>query len=390
MKKVAAGNTTVYIFAGAKVIAEYVNGAAVGSPAREYIYSGSALVATHEGGALTFHYPDHLSTRVTSDSAGANRTQQAHFPFGESWYNSSGTKLLFTSYERDSESGNDYAIFRTHIPRLGRFSRPDPLAGSLFNPQSLNSYAYTLNDPTDLSDPLGLSAELATYPATIGPEPYLGGAGLTFGGGGGFSASSVCSSYADGGYLLSYLLCLRFLGAQGPHEQGGLDAPLNHISVTSASTEGPLQEPIKDTLRRLAELLPDDKDCLSFLSSGGTGALKHLESLQKHNLVGHGLIFQGLLPLAVSATTGAGAGGQAITVNIFGPFYAGSVGNFKLSVNNGRIKGGTPKAQAFILLHELGHSTDVLRPDAGDKKAGRMNDSDIANKCKKDTECVLT
>ncbi|MGH9789206.1 MAG: hypothetical protein ACRD4U_10950 [Candidatus Acidiferrales bacterium] len=91
------------MFSGSKVIAEYVNGAAVGSPTREYIYSGSALVATHEGAALKFHYRDHLSTRVTSDSAGANRTEQGHYPFGESWYNSSGAKVLFTSYERDAE-----------------------------------------------------------------------------------------------------------------------------------------------------------------------------------------------------------------------------------------------------------------------------------------------
>jgi len=39
-KAVTGGNTTVYIFSGSKVIAEYDNGAAPGSPSREYIYSG--------------------------------------------------------------------------------------------------------------------------------------------------------------------------------------------------------------------------------------------------------------------------------------------------------------------------------------------------------------
>lgn len=71
--------------------------------------------------------------------------QSGHFPYGENWYESGGSnKLKFThstrslralrsgqaSYERDAESGNDYAIFRTHISRLGRFNRPDPIAGS--------------------------------------------------------------------------------------------------------------------------------------------------------------------------------------------------------------------------------------------------------------------
>jgi len=40
VKKIS-GSTTVYIFSGSKVIAEYDNGAAVGSPSREYVYGGS-------------------------------------------------------------------------------------------------------------------------------------------------------------------------------------------------------------------------------------------------------------------------------------------------------------------------------------------------------------
>ncbi len=35
---------------------------------------------------------------------------------------------------------------------------PDPLAGDLTNPQSLNRYAYALNNPTTLVDPSGLDA----------------------------------------------------------------------------------------------------------------------------------------------------------------------------------------------------------------------------------------
>jgi RHS repeat-associated protein len=112
--------------------------------------------STHESSSLKFHYHDHLSTRVTSDSAGANRTEQGHYPFGESWYNASGAELLFTSYERDAESGNDYAIFRMHINRLGRFNRPDPVLGNVFDPQRLNRYSYARNNPTNLVDPLGL------------------------------------------------------------------------------------------------------------------------------------------------------------------------------------------------------------------------------------------
>jgi RHS repeat-associated protein len=77
-------------------------------------------------------------------------------------YSTTSAKLLFTSYEREfevNESGNDYAIFRTYLSRVGRFNRPDPLAGSIADPQSLNRYAYVLNDPLNLADPLGLANE---------------------------------------------------------------------------------------------------------------------------------------------------------------------------------------------------------------------------------------
>jgi RHS repeat-associated protein len=158
--------TTVYIFSGTQVIAEYVNGAAVNSPTREYVYSGGVLVATHEGSTLKFHHQDHLSRRVTSDGTSGSQTygekiaDSGHFPYGESWYESGGTlKLKFTSYERDSESGNDYAIFRFYSSRNGRFCSADPLAGSIANPQSLNRYAYVQNDPINLVDPLGLEIE---------------------------------------------------------------------------------------------------------------------------------------------------------------------------------------------------------------------------------------
>jgi hypothetical protein len=46
------------------------------------------------------------------------------------------------------------------MSRLGRFSSPDPLAGAITNPQSLNRYTYVLNDPCNLVDPLGLKCTL--------------------------------------------------------------------------------------------------------------------------------------------------------------------------------------------------------------------------------------
>ncbi len=156
-KQVGSATPTVYIFSGTKVIAEYASGTAPGSPTREYVYSGAQLLATIESGATKYYISDHLSLRVTTDSSGVKVADSGHYPFGENWYETGGVnKLKFTSYERDSESGNDYAMIRTSVTRLGRFSSPDPLAGSITDPQSLNRFAYTRNDPINLIDPLGL------------------------------------------------------------------------------------------------------------------------------------------------------------------------------------------------------------------------------------------
>ncbi len=158
VKKISGGTTTVYVFSGTEVIAEYAAGAAVSSPAREYLYSGSQLLTTIEGISTKYHHRDQLSVRVNTDATGTVIGQQGHYPFGEDWYNTSTTtKWKFTSYERDAESGNDYAIARHYSSRLGRFLSPDLLGGVVGDPQSLNRYAYSRNDPINRIDPLGLT-----------------------------------------------------------------------------------------------------------------------------------------------------------------------------------------------------------------------------------------
>ena len=134
-KQVGSASATVYVFSGAKAIAEYAAGGAANSPLREYVYSGTQLLATIEGGAMKYHLNDHLSARVTTDSSGIKIGEQGHYPFGESWYSTNTTtKWQFTSYERDSESGNDYAMMRQYVSRLARFSSPDPIGGLLQDP----------------------------------------------------------------------------------------------------------------------------------------------------------------------------------------------------------------------------------------------------------------
>ena len=55
------------------------------------------------------------------------------------------------------------AINETHE---GRWMTPDLLGGDITNPQSLNRYAYALNNPTTLTDPSGLGPN-GCAPASI-------------------------------------------------------------------------------------------------------------------------------------------------------------------------------------------------------------------------------
>jgi RHS repeat-associated protein len=92
--------------------------------------------------------------------SGSTTTEQGQHPFGENWYPTNpDEKWKFTSYERDVESGNDYAMFRSYVNRYGRFLTPDPAGvatADTTNPQTWNRYAYVGNDSVNFVDPLGL------------------------------------------------------------------------------------------------------------------------------------------------------------------------------------------------------------------------------------------
>jgi RHS repeat-associated protein len=171
VKKVVTGSgavTTVSIRSGGQVIAEYDNGAAVTSPTREYLYGNNLLAIVTgstggSGGTIIYQHRDHLSPRLYTDVNGNCVGDQGSYPFGELWYsnndtnctNNTSTSWIFTSYERDQESGNDYALARSYANSQGRFLTPDPLEGVVGDPQSWNRYAYVENDPINLSDPSG-------------------------------------------------------------------------------------------------------------------------------------------------------------------------------------------------------------------------------------------
>ena len=129
---------------------------------------------------------DHLgSTRmeIGIDGAATAVTRHDYLPFGEelagsmrsaaNGYSVTKTRQKFTSKQRDDETGLDFFEARHYSSVQGRFTTPDEFNGGpvevfsqatstnptfyadLTNPQSLNKYQYSYNNPLRYTDPDG-------------------------------------------------------------------------------------------------------------------------------------------------------------------------------------------------------------------------------------------
>ncbi|TAN22153.1 MAG: RHS repeat-associated core domain-containing protein, partial [Acidobacteria bacterium] len=127
-------------------------------------YLGGRYLGTQTPSAFVWAASDELGTvRVRTNASGAPIETDTSWPFG-AYLNNVGSvsNLHFTGKYRDGSSGLDYFGARYYDASLGRFLTPDWSAtpeatpyASLANPQSLNPYAYVLNNPTTATDPDG-------------------------------------------------------------------------------------------------------------------------------------------------------------------------------------------------------------------------------------------
>ncbi len=99
----------------------------------------------------------------------------------------------FTDQEWDSETGLYNYDARLYDPVIGQFIMADTIVPDWFNPQSLNRYAYCLNNPVRYVDPSGhdsLEAEVGYGPVSVSLSISCDGiyGSYSFGSGTGFAA----------------------------------------------------------------------------------------------------------------------------------------------------------------------------------------------------------
>ncbi|HTT23525.1 MAG TPA: RHS repeat-associated core domain-containing protein [Candidatus Sulfotelmatobacter sp.] len=222
--QVTGSQRTYYLYEGTNVIAEFYD-----TSTTNYNSGTTPQQAPADSvSLLLYQLSDHLTTRMTTDNFAANSSSEGHFPYGDPWYDTGmadpSVVRKFTSYNRDTEAAAgflNYAVFRQHSSRLGRFQMADPVVSTTGSPQGFNRYAYAAGDPVNNVDPSGLlnvkleipadwpcpSTEVVCgcdpfnytdgsgedSPCTLGSEPV--GIAFPVGGGGGGNPPDDCAGH---------------------------------------------------------------------------------------------------------------------------------------------------------------------------------------------------
>ncbi len=127
------------------------------------------------------------STGMITDQTGTPKQEVLYTPWGSEWASAgisgNGYDVRFAGMlpwdPQGPETYNFLTPNRVFSATYSRWTSPDPLAGDVTNPQSLNRYAYVMNNPINLVDVLGLDpcdaspagGSRSAHAAIVGPMP---------------------------------------------------------------------------------------------------------------------------------------------------------------------------------------------------------------------------
>lgn len=163
VRKIVNGTETIFVYnATGNLVAEYSDQLPQ-DPRTSYLttdHIGSPRVVTDGAGRVVSRHDYTAFGGEISETIGNIGGRDTAHGYGES----DEIRQQYTGYERDKESGLDFAQARYYQSMHGRFTSVDPLTASanLRNPQTFNRYSYVLNSPYKFVDPLGLLAQTVT------------------------------------------------------------------------------------------------------------------------------------------------------------------------------------------------------------------------------------
>ena len=180
VKKVTDLETVVYVYSSGKLVAEYSTATPPSNPTISYTATdllGSPRVLTNSLGVVVSRR-DFMPFGEELFADGQNRTTNGNY----SQTGEDSVRKRFTGYEKDMETGLDFAEARMYENRLGRFTAIDPLlaSGKSANPQTFNRYIYGLNRPLALNDPTGLQSGKTAPPDRVNTQMFVDPSGRHF------------------------------------------------------------------------------------------------------------------------------------------------------------------------------------------------------------------
>ena len=198
--------------AGGSVLAETDTS---GNTLNEYIFFGARMARRDSSGNVYYYFGSALGSATVTNATGSLCYDADFYPFGGEvgFTNTCSQNYKFAGMEQDSETGGYHTWFRQYAT-MGRWLSPDPLGGDITNPQSLNRYAYVLDNPTTLIDPLGL-------------DNCIQGKGA--------GRSVSCQNGGNDGQDDGSGLFLGFGSGGGGCELDGVAAPCNMVSAAVSS-----------------------------------------------------------------------------------------------------------------------------------------------------------
>jgi RHS repeat-associated protein len=122
-------------------------------------FAGQRIAWRDSSGNVYYIFADQLgSLRTMTNATGVIQKESDYYPYGTERQvtNTVDLNYRFAGMEYDSETTDYHTLFRQYAPNLGRWFSRDPERGCVKNPQGLNLYGYVSDNPTNLTDPLGL------------------------------------------------------------------------------------------------------------------------------------------------------------------------------------------------------------------------------------------